>query len=118
MKVHVEDISTVKKILHVEIPEEDVTREVEKAYGTLKNQASIKGFRPGKVPRALLERRFGNEVYADVSGQLIQSSYSEALRETELMPLGEPAIDRQDLEKGRPYHYSAVSYTHLTLPTN
>jgi len=108
MKVHVEDISTVKKTLHVEIPEEDVTREVEKAYGTLKNQASIKGFRPGKVPRAILERRFANEVHADVSGQLIQSSYGEALREAELVPLGEPAIDRQDLEKGHPYHYSVT----------
>jgi len=108
MKVHVEDISTVKKTLHVEIPEEDVTREVEKAYGTLKNKASVKGFRQGKVPRVILERRFANEVHADVSGQLIQSSYGEALRETELVPLGEPAIDRQDLEKGRPYHYSVT----------
>ncbi|MDY6838636.1 MAG: trigger factor [Thermodesulfobacteriota bacterium] len=108
MKVHVEDISPVKKILHVEIPEEDVTREVEKAYGTLKNQARIKGFRPGKVPRAILERRFANEVHADVAGQLIQSSYGEALRETELVPLGEPAIDPQDLEKGHPYHYSVT----------
>jgi len=108
MKVHVEDISTVKKILHVEIPEEEVTREVEKAYGTLKNKASVKGFRQGKVPRAILERRFGDEVHADVSGQLIQSSYGEALRETELVPLGEPAIDRQDLEKGHPYQYSVT----------
>ncbi|MDY6952122.1 MAG: trigger factor, partial [Thermodesulfobacteriota bacterium] len=108
MKVHVEDLSTVKKILHIEIPEEDVTREVEKAYGTLKNRASIKGFRPGKIPRAILERRFANEVHADVSGQLIQSSYGEALRETALVPLGEPSIDQQDLEKGHPYHYSVT----------
>jgi trigger factor len=108
MKVHVEDISPVKKILHVEIPEEDVTREVEKAYGTLRGQARIKGFRPGKVPRAILERRFADDVHSDVSGQLIQSSYGEALRETDLVPLGEPAIDRPHLEKGHPYRYSVT----------
>jgi len=108
MEVDVEDISTVKKILHVAIPEEEVTRELEKAYGTLKNKASIKGFRPGKVPLSLLERRFKNEIHADVSGELIQSSYGEALRRTDLAPLGEPTIDRPELERGHPYQYSVT----------
>ena len=62
MKVEVEDISTVKKVLRVEIPEQEVTRELDKAYGTLKNNVRIKGFRPGKVPRSLLERRFKKEM--------------------------------------------------------
>jgi trigger factor len=108
MKVNVEDISTVKKVLHVEIPEGEVTREWDKAYNTLKGTARIKGFRPGKVPRSILERRFGNEIRAQVSGQLIQDSYGEALSEVELRPLGEPLIDPQDVEKGQPYHYSAT----------
>ena len=108
MKVNVEDISTVKKILHVEIPETDVTRELEKAYGTLKSKARIKGFRPGKVPRAILESRFKDELHADVSGQLIQNSYGEALQQTELVPITQPSIDRPDLEKGQPFHYSAT----------
>ena len=108
MKIEVEDISTVKKVLHVEIPQEDVIRELDKAYGVLKNRVRIKGFRPGKVPRSILERRFKNEMHADVSGQLIQNSYGEALRQTELVPLGQPTIDQSDLEKGQPYHYSAT----------
>jgi trigger factor len=108
MKVEVEDISTVKKVLRVEIPEQEVTRELDKAYGTLKNNVRIKGFRPGKVPRALLERRFKREMCEEVSGQLIQNSYGEALGQAELVPLGEPAIDRPDLEKGKPYQYSVT----------
>ena len=108
MKTDVEDLSAVKKILHVEIPEAEVTREVDKAYETLKRNVKIKGFRPGKVPRSILERRFKKDMRAEVSGQLIQNSYAKALRETSLEPLGEPILDRPDLEEGQPYHYSAT----------
>lgn len=108
MKVDVEDVSTVKKIMHVEIPEKDITQELDKAYKTLKTNAKIKGFRPGKVPLSLLEKRFKKEMHEEVSGQLIQNSYGEALGQAELVPLGEPAIDRPDLEKGQPYRYSAT----------
>lgn len=108
MKVDVEDVSTVKKIMHVEIPEKDVTRELDKAYKTLKTNAKIKGFRPGKVPLSLLEKRFKKEMHEEVSGQLIQNSYGEALGQGELAPVAEPAIDRPDLEKGQPYRYSAT----------
>jgi trigger factor len=108
MKVDVQDVSTVKKILNVEIPEADVTRELDKSYKTLKKNVKIKGFRPGKVPLSLLERRFQKDVHAEVSGQLIQNSYIEALRQLGLVPLGEPVVDPPDLEKGQPYHYSAT----------
>jgi trigger factor len=108
MKVEVEDISTVKKVLRVEIPEPEVTQELDKAYGTLKNNVRIKGFRPGKVPRSLLERRFKKEMCEEVSSQLIQNSYGEALSQAALVPLGEPTIDRADVEKGEPYHYSVT----------
>ena len=108
MKVDVENVSTVKKILHVEIPEAEVARELDKAYTTLRKNVRIKGFRPGKVPLSILERRFKKDMHAEVSGQLIQNSYVEALRGTKLIPLGEPIVDRPDLEKGQPYHYSAT----------
>jgi trigger factor len=108
MKVDIEDVSTVKKIVHVEIPEEEVALELNKAYKTLKNNVKLKGFRPGKAPLSLLEKRFGKEVETDVSGQLIQTSYPEALDKAELRPLGEPVLDRADLKKGQPYKYSAT----------
>ena len=108
MKVDVQDLSTVKKVLNVEIPAADVTRELDKSYKTLKKNVKIKGFRQGKVPLSLLERRFEKDVHAEVSGQLIQDSYVEALREVGLIPLAEPRVDPPELEKGQPYVYSAT----------
>ena len=55
MKVNVEEISLVKKKVNVEIPEEDVTKEIDSFYKDLGKTAKIKGFRPGKVPRNILE---------------------------------------------------------------
>jgi trigger factor len=115
MKVNVEDVSTVKKILNEEIPEAEVTREIDKAYGTLKKNASIRGFRPGKVPLSILQQRFSKDVHAEVRGQLIQSSYAEALRETQLVPLGEPVVDPPQIEKGQPYQYSATVEVRPTI---
>jgi len=79
MPFSVEDINSVKKTLHIEIPEEDVARELDKAYNTLKKNAKVKGFRPGKVPRSALERLFKKDVHADVTSKLIQSSFIDAI---------------------------------------
>jgi trigger factor len=67
MKFTVDDRSTVKKVLHIEVPREDVTKEVEEAYQKLKKTAKIKGFRPGKAPRSVLERLYRKDVLADVT---------------------------------------------------
>jgi len=56
MSFKVEDVSSVKKTLHIEIPQDEVVRELDNAYNQLKKSAKVKGFRPGKVPRSVLER--------------------------------------------------------------
>jgi trigger factor len=58
MQVTVEDLSSVKKILHIEVPEDEVIRELDNAYSHLKKTAKVKGFRPGKAPRSVLVRLF------------------------------------------------------------
>ena len=93
MQVSVEDINSVKKTLHIEIPEEEVGRELDNAYNALKKNAKVKGFRPGKVPRSALERLFKKDVHADVTSKLIQSSFFEAIQETELKIVGNPQVD-------------------------
>ena len=67
MKVTVEDRSSVKKVLHIEIPEADVTRALDDAYQTLKKTAKVKGFRPGKTPRGVLERLYKKDVNDDIA---------------------------------------------------
>jgi trigger factor len=109
MKVNVEELSPTKKVMHVEIPEEDVAKHLEKAFKNLKASVNLRGFRPGKVPMSILERRFGRQVHLEVSGELIQDSYGKALGEADLRPVGEPSLDQPELaEKGQPYHYSAT----------
>jgi len=108
MQVTVEDQSSVKKTLHIEIPEDQITKEIDKAYTELKKRAKIKGFRPGKVPRGMLERYYGKDVNADVTSRLIQESFVEAIREKDLKIIATPKIDPPELKAKAPYKYSAA----------
>jgi trigger factor len=108
MKVTVDDVSGVKKTLHIEIPQDEVARKVGAAYDQLKKTAKIKGFRPGRVPRNVLERRFRKQVHSDVTSDLIQSSFLEAVRETDLNVLGTPQIEPPELDPGSDYRYDAL----------
>ncbi len=108
MNVTVEEISPVKKKICVEIPDDRVSQEIDAIYRELGKQAKIKGFRPGKVPRNILERYFKDYIKSEVIQKLIQETYSEALSEKGLQPVSPPVIDPGELEKGKPYTYSAT----------
>jgi trigger factor len=108
MKVSVEEVSPVKRVLEIEIPQETIVKELDKAYKTLKKQAKIKGFRPGKAPRSVLERLYKKDVNADVSSKLLQETFVEALQETKLDIVGRPEIDPPDLDPSVPYVYKAT----------
>ncbi|MCD4804666.1 MAG: trigger factor [Desulfobacterales bacterium] len=108
MQVTVEDLSTVKKVLHVEIPEKVVVGELDKAYKDLKKNAKVKGFRPGKTPRTVLERLYKKDVNADVSSKLIQESLIDAIKEAELNIVGRPEIEPPIADGKGPYKYDAT----------
>jgi len=94
--------------MHIEVAQEDVVRELDDAYTQLKKTAKIKGFRPGKTPRSVLERLYAKEVKADVSGKLIQSAFIEALKETKLKIVGSPMVDPPDLDGQQAYAFDAT----------
>ena len=79
MKVDITSESPVKKKLSVAVPEKDVLEELEVAYSKLKKQARIPGFRPGKIPRSLLEQRYGPSVEAEVYETLVRKTMVKAL---------------------------------------
>ena len=108
MIVNVEDLSSVKKILHIEISKDKVTSELDAYYENLKKTAKVKGFRPGKTPRSVLKRMFKKDVHADVSSKLIQNSFLDAIKETELNIVGNPKVDPPGLEENGPYKYDAT----------
>jgi trigger factor len=111
MKANVEEISSIKKKVSIEIPEDQVTKEVESFYKDLGKKAKIKGFRPGKVPRDILERYFKDYVKAEVVQKLIQDTYPQALSEADLQPVSPSVIDPGEFVEGKSYQYSAVIET-------
>jgi trigger factor len=125
MKVTVEDQSSVKKILHIEIPEETITKELDDAYKDLKKTAKVKGFRPGKTPRSVLERLYKNDVNTDVRSRLIQNAFIEAIHETKLNVVSAPKVDPPELQQKSTYQFDAevevqpeideIEYKNLTL---
>ena len=108
MNVNIEEISSIKKKVSIEIPESDVAKEVDSFYKDLGKKAKIKGFRPGKVPRDILERYFKDYVKTEVVQKLIQDTYPQAVAENDLHPVSPPVIDPGEFVDGKPFQYSAV----------
>lgn len=108
MKVTIETISAVEKKLNFEIPQERVEEELERVYRSFQNGARIKGFRPGKAPRILIERQFGDQVAAEVGSHLVEESYAKALDDHKLPVVTQPRIVVEKLAPGQSFHYSAT----------
>lgn len=116
MQVTVEDVSAVKKKIHVEIPKEEVSKELDAAYKDLKKKAKIKGYRPGKVPRPVLERLFKKDVHSDVIQNLVQESFPKALQETDLAVIDTSDIDTPELDPDSDFKYNATVELKPELP--
>ncbi|MFZ3045299.1 MAG: trigger factor family protein, partial [Desulfatirhabdiaceae bacterium] len=65
MSYTIEDVSPVKKLVQFEIPRDEVVKRLDKAYSDMKSKAKVKGFRPGKTPRNVLERLYGKDIQQD-----------------------------------------------------
>lgn len=109
MKTTVEEISSVKKKILVEIDSSDVDKKIDNAYKKYGKSAKIKGFRPGKVPMKVLERYYGDQVIYEVTNSIVQETLPQAMRETETYPLNMPAIENDGLlVKGQDFKYAAI----------
>jgi len=108
MKTSVEEISPVKRRLTVELDAEEVSRKIEDAYRTLKNKAKVHGFRPGKAPREILERYYGEHVAQEVTKDLVNETLPRAFEETGSYPLTMPFVENDGLKKGEGFKYAAV----------
>jgi trigger factor len=109
MKAVVEDISTVKKKINVEITPDAVAKEMEKAIADVAKKAKIPGFRPGKAPKAIVEKHYGDEVRNEVMNRLVTENYLRALQEHNLNPVDVPHIENvSSLAKGSPLTFTAT----------
>lgn len=108
MKVTVEELSPSKRALMVELPSDRVAARREETLRELGRRLQVPGFRKGKVPREVIERRFHAELDEEILRDLIPASYQEALSETALEPVGQPAVEDVHLHAGEPLRYKAV----------
>jgi len=91
----VEDISSTKKRLRIEIPSDVIEKEIENSLEKLRQKAKIPGFRPGRAPINLIEKRFGKEVEAEVLDKIIPEHLSSAIREADIKPVTIPVLDEK-----------------------
>jgi len=107
-KVDVETVDSLRRRLAVEVPAEEVSAEIEKAYAQLARGAKVRGFRPGRVPRPVLERLFGDRVRGEVFEKLIQQSYAEVVEERQIPTVGHPEFVTEQAQPGAALRYSAT----------
>jgi len=108
MKVTVEELSPSKRALHIELPPDRVTAKLEATFRELSQKLQLPGFRKGKVPREIIQRRFQADMKEEVLRELIPDSYREALAQAALQPVSEPQVDEVHFHEGEPLRYRAV----------
>ncbi len=107
MKVSVERLPTSEAVLNVDITWDEMEKASDKVYRKLVQQVDIQGFRRGKAPRSILERKVGKEyIYQEGLDDLISSAYKDAMKEHELTPISQPKMDAPIFELGQDYHVS------------
>ena len=108
MQVSVESIGKLERRMQVQVPAERVSQEIAARLKNLSRTARLKGFRPGKAPLKVIRQQFGTQVHREVIGELLQSSYTEAVAQKQLMPAGSPRIEPQSIDEGQDLKYVAT----------
>ena len=96
--VTIEEAGPCKKKLIVEIPEESIKNAIDEQYETLRKEAAVPGFRKGRAPRRLLEKRFGKETTEQIKLKLLSGASDSAIKDNEINVLREPDIDFEEIE--------------------
>jgi trigger factor len=107
MQVTVENLSSLERKLNITLPAEKVTETVQAKLKEITPKAKLPGFRPGKIPAAVIEKRFGPSARADAIETLIRESFGEAIKEQNLNPVSFPKFDITNDKPNEPFGYTA-----------
>ena len=108
MKVEVQELGSCERRLEIEVAPESVQKELDQAYRELAKRVAIRGFRKGKVPRAVLERYHRSSVEDEVLQKLIPSSFQQAVKEHGLRAVGQPKLDDINLDAEKILRFTAT----------
>ena len=107
VKVTVETKENCVRVLDVEVPAEEINKQIEELFEETGRTATVPGFRPGRVPRRVLEKRFGKHIRQTSIDSAVAESYEEALKSEELTAIDEPDIQDVTSEENEPLKYRA-----------
>lgn len=107
MQSTIERISPVECRVKVEVPWTEVSGRLESKMRDLRRRARLPGFRPGKVPPAVLERLFGKSIREELANDLVQETFQSAVTQHATTPLTRPIVENSVLEKGQDFTYQA-----------
>ncbi len=118
MQVTVETTQGLERKVKVQVPEDRIQGEISKRLTNIAQKARLPGFRPGKAPMKVIAQRFGKQVREEVVGEIVQSSFQDAIVQESLRPVGTPTIDPLEWESGSGVAYTAVFdvYPEVSLP--
>jgi len=107
MQITVSEVGGLTKKLKIVLPKEEVSKELDAGFRKIKNDARIKGFRRGKVPRHILEKTYGEQVRAEVAERLVQATYFDAVEKEKLDVVAHPEIKTPVFEEDGSFSYEA-----------
>ncbi len=108
MQVSVEVSEGLERKMTVAVPAAEVDSAVKQKIQETAKRAKLDGFRAGKIPLSVVEKRFGAGIREEVLNEVIQRTYQEALQKEELMPAGYPQVEPIKMEKGEDFEYLAT----------
>jgi len=108
-KPTVENLEKNLRKLTVEVEQEIVDQELDRAFQRLRRNVNIAGFRKGRIPRPLFERRYGRELlYEEALEHIVSRAYGQAIEDAGLEPIDQPEVDVEQIEEGKPLTFTAV----------
>lgn len=108
MQVSVETTSGLGRRMTIQLPAEQIDNQVENKLQQLSRSVRIDGFRPGKVPLSVVKKRYGEQVRQETAGELMASSYEQALQQENIRPVGQPTIEQTRNEPGQELEFVAT----------
>mgnify|MGYP000394984139 CR=1 FL=1 len=112
MKVTVENKKGLNKDVNVFIDKKTMNTYIDEKYEEIKNTVNLKGFRPGKVPREILKRQFGQAIFSEVLDKVLKDSSTKALDDNKIKPAGQPKLDLKTYGEDKDLEYT-ISVTEL-----
>ena len=105
MKVTVENKKGLNKDLKVFIDKKTMNTYMDEKYEEIKKTINLKGFRPGKVPKEILKRQFGQSIFSEVLDKVLKDSSTKALEENKIKPAGQPKLDLKTYGEDKDLEY-------------